>query len=170
MSGPSKIKRTARCACGGVEIETIGEPIISNACHCDDCQDAAAEIEELPSAPPVLDEAGGTEFLLFRKDRMKYIKGERYLWDHKLKEKSPTRRVIASCCNSFMLLDFQKGHWFSICRSRFEGRAPPLQMRIQTKFQPEGTNVPKDAPIYSAFPLKFIAKLMLARVAMLLPK
>ncbi len=43
MSKPSMIKRTARCVCGGVEIETTGEPIVSNACYCDDCQKAAAE-------------------------------------------------------------------------------------------------------------------------------
>lgn len=167
MSKPSMIKRTARCVCGGVEIETTGEPIVSNACYCDDCQKAAAEIEALPSAPPVLDEAGGTEVLLFRKDRMRYIKGERNLWDHKLKEESPTRRVVATCCNSFMFLDYQKGHWFSVSRSRFDEETPPPQMCTQTKFMPEGAHISKDAPIYSAFPLKFIAKLLQARVAMM---
>lgn len=170
MSESSNRNRTVRCACGGVELETIGSPIISNACYCDDCQEAAAELEGLPSAPPVLDGAGGTEFLLFRKDRMKYIRGERLLWNHRLKGESPTRRVVASCCNSFLFLDFQNGHWFSICRSCFEGNVPPPQMRIQTKFKPEGTNVPDNAPAYSGLPIQFVAKLMLAKVAMWLPR
>lgn len=170
MSESLKKNRIARCACGSVELETTGEPIMSAACYCNDCQDAAAEIEGLPSGPSVLDAAGGTEFLLFRKDRMRCTKGEEHLRDHKLKNESPTRRVLASCCNSFMFLDFQKGHWFSMCRPRFAGNSPGPQMRIQTKFKPEGATIPDGAPIYSAYPIKFIAKLMFARVAMLLSR
>jgi hypothetical protein len=170
MSGPLMKNRIARCVCGSVELETTGEPILSTACYCDDCQEAGGEIERLPSAPPVLDQAGGTEFLLFRKDRMKCTKGEEHLWDHKLKKESPTKRVITSCCNSFMFLNFQKGHWFSMCRKRFVEDTPPPQMRIQTKFKPEGTDIPNGAAIYLTYPLKFIANLMIARVAMLIHK
>ena len=167
MTQSTKINRKVNCKCGNVELETTGEPIVSAACYCDDCQQAVAKLERLPNAPAVLDKAGGTEFLLFRKDRMKCTEGEQYLSDHKLKAESPTRRVVASCCNSFMFLDFQKGHWFSICRSRFEGNTPPPQMRIQTRFKPEGVDIPQDAPVYSRFPVGFIAKLLLARAAML---
>ncbi len=167
MSDPSRRMRKARCACGGVELETTGEPILATACYCDDCQKAAASIEGVHAENSVLDAAGGTQLLLFRKDRMKCSKGEQHLLDHKLNAQSPTKRVVASCCNSYMYLDFQKGHWFSICRTRFEGNTPPVQMRIQTKFKREGANIPTDVPGYSSFPVTFVAKLLLARVAML---
>ncbi|WKE64797.1 hypothetical protein PVT67_14155 [Gallaecimonas kandeliae] len=152
-----------------MEIETLGEPIIGAACYCDDCQAAGRELEALPGAPMVLDKAGGTAFLLFRKDRVKCVKGEPLLRDRWLKEGAPSRRVLASCCNSFMFLEFQKGHWFSLCRARFEGEAPPLQLRILTKFKAEGAELPPGLPAYPTFPFKFVAKLILARLAMLLP-
>jgi hypothetical protein len=66
-----------------------------------------------------------------------------------------------------MFLDFQKGHWFSVYRDRFVGNVPSLQLRIQLKFKPENCKIPNDVPGYSTFPLKFIAALMYARVAML---
>lgn len=168
MPEPSKVNAIARCVCGNVKLETTGDPILSAACYCDDCQKGSGQIERLPNAPPVLDQAGGTAFLLFRKDRVRCSMGEEHLRDYKLKNESPTRRVVASCCNSFMFLDFQKGHWFSMCRARFEGDLPTLQMRIQIKFKPEGSSIPDGVPIYSTYPLKFIAKLMMARVTMLL--
>ena len=168
MSEPSKNNSISRCACGTVELEVIGVPILAAACHCDDCQEGSGQIERLPNAPPILDQAGGTAYLLYRKDRMKCSNGAEHLRDYKLKNESPTRRVVATCCNSFMFLDFQKGHWFSMYRARFEGDVSALQMRIQTKFKPEGSNIPNDAHIYFTYPLKFIGKLMIARVAMLL--
>jgi hypothetical protein len=67
-----------------------------------------------------------------------------------------------------MFLDFQKGHWLSVYRARFGGDVPALQMRIQTKFKSGNRNIPNDAPGYATYPLKFVAKLMAARVAMLL--
>lgn len=168
MSFSSSRKHIARCVCGNVELETIGAPIVCAACHCDDCQEGSGRIERLPNAPSILDQAGGTAYLLYRKDRMKCTKGADQLRDYRLNEGSPTRRVVATCCNSFMFLDFQKGHWFSICRARFEGNAPTLQMHIQTKANPAGSNIPNDAPSYSSYPPRFIGRLMVARVAMLL--
>ncbi|WP_197038357.1 hypothetical protein [Billgrantia saliphila] len=88
--------------------------------------------------------------------------------DYKIKTESPTKRVVATCCNSAMFLDFQKGHWFSVYRARFAGNAPPLQLRVQTKFKPENCDIPNDVPSYRTYPFKFVAKLMAARVAMLI--
>ena len=168
MSASPKNQTIARCACGSVQLDVIGAPILSAACYCDDCQEGARQIEALPNARPVLDPDGGSAYLLYRKDRMNCSKGTEYLRDYRIKNESPTRRVVATCCNSAMLLDFQKGHWFSVYRARFEGNVPPLQMRIQTKFKPENRNISNDVPSYPTYPLKFIAKLMAARVAMLL--
>ena len=167
MSASSKNHTIARCECGRVEVEAIGTPILSTACYCDDCQEGARQIEALPNARPVLDPDGGSAYLLYRKDRMKCSKGAEHLRDYKIKDESPTRRVVATCCNSAMFLDFQKGHWFSVYRARFESDVSPLQMRIQTKFKPENRTIPNDVPSYLSYPLRFIAKLMYARVAML---
>ncbi|MCE9662696.1 hypothetical protein LY622_04515 [Halomonas sp. M5N1S17] len=157
----------ARCACGGVELEVLGSPILGAACYCDDCQEGARQIEALPHACPVMGPDGGTEYLLYRKDRMRCSKGGDLMRDNKITTDSPTRRVVATCCNSAMFLDFQKGHWFSVYRARFGGNAPPLQMRIQTKFKPENCDIPNDMPSYATYPFKFVAKLMASRVAML---
>jgi hypothetical protein len=59
--------------------------------------------------------------------------GQQYLEEHRLKPDSPTRRVMAKCCNSAMFLDFTKGHWLSMFRNRFPAGAPPLEMRLITK-------------------------------------
>lgn len=167
MYNSPKNRHFASCICGSVELEIVGSPILSAACHCDDCQEGSRRLEQLQNAPPILDRAGGTAYLLYRKDRMQCSKGAERLVDYRLKDESPTRRVVASCCNAFMFVDFQKGHWFSIYRGRFEGEVPPLQMRFQTKFKPEGSELPSDAPIYRAYPPKLIGKLVGARIAML---
>ena len=41
---------TATCACGRVELEAFGKPIVSTVCYCDDCQKGADQIEALPNA------------------------------------------------------------------------------------------------------------------------
>jgi hypothetical protein len=43
-----------------------------------------------------------------------------------------------------------------------------LQMRICTKSKPQSGDVPNDVRGYSGFPLKFVAKLVAAKIAMLL--
>lgn len=143
MTEPRTGGTTAGCSCAGVELELRG-------------------------APPVLEPDGGTAYVLYRKDRMQCSKGAELLRDYRLNENSPTRRVVAACCNSAMFVDFQKGHWFSVYRARLRGEVPALQMRIQTRFAPRGADVPHDAPGYARYPLKFIFRLLGARVAMLL--
>lgn len=168
MSQSSKSHMFARCACGSVEIKAVGAAILSVACYCDDCQEGARQIEALQKAQSVLGPYGGTAYLLYRKDRIQCSKGTEHLRDYKIKNESPTRRVVATCCNSAMFLDFQKGHWFSVYQARCEGDVPSLQMRIQTRFKPEGCEIANDVPSYATYPLRFIVKLVFARVAMLL--
>lgn len=43
-------------------------------------------------------------------------------------------------------------------------------MRIYTKFKPEISDVPSDVPSYATFPLKFVAKLVVAKIATLLQR
>jgi hypothetical protein len=157
------------CSCGQVECEATGAPIVTVACYCDDCQEGSRQIEELPNAPRVRDADGGTAYVLYRKDRLKCSRGRDLLRDLRIREKSPTTRVVASCCNSALYLDFEKGHWLSIYRARLGGVLPPLQMRIQTRFIPKTSHALNDVQAYPGFPFRFIAKLFIARIAMLLP-
>jgi len=146
------------CSCGNVEFEAIGAPIMTVTCYCDDCQEGSRRIEALPNALPARDSDGGTTYLLYRKDRFKSSKGDQFLQDLRIREKSPTKRVLATCCNSAMFLNFEKGHWLSIYRARFVGDVPPLQMRIQTRFRPKNSEVPSEVPSYPGFPFKFVAR------------
>lgn len=160
--------RTVTCACGRVELEARGTPILCAACYCDDCQEAGRRIEALPGAPPVKGADSGTEYVVYRKDRVRYTRGAELLQRQKLREGSTTNRWVAGCCNSAMSLDFDDAkHWVDVYRVRLTGEKPPLEMRVSTRFKPAGAALPADVPQYPGYPFKFIAKLIGARFAML---
>lgn len=159
----------ARCACGSVEYEASGAPILSVVCYCDDCQEGSRRIEALSNAPAVRDPDGGTAYVLYRKDRVRCAKGGGLVESHKLRQKTDTNRVVATCCNSAMVMTFDDSkHWVPVYRGHVQGAPPPLDMRICTKFAPESDKVPRDVPTYPGFSVKFIWKLLGARFAMLL--
>jgi hypothetical protein len=160
--------RQTSCACGRVRFQAMGEPIMSAVCYCDDCQKGALPIEALPNAPSFREADGGTPYLTYRDDRFKCLAGEDLLVDYKLTEQAPTRRVVASCCNSALFLKFGPGHWVSAYRTRFEGEPPAVQMRMQTKFRQADEPLPGDVPSYPGFGTKLFPKLIAARLAMLL--
>ena len=89
--------QSVRCLCGEVELAAAGAPTTTVVCYCDDCQAAARQLEALPGAPPLLDRAGGTEFVVYRKDRVTVARGADRLRRTKLKEGSPTNRAVAAC-------------------------------------------------------------------------
>ena len=156
------------CACGSVVIEALGAPITSVSCYCDDCQEGARQIEALPGAPAVQDPDGGTAYLVYRKDRVRFSKGASLTRNLKIKDKSATNRVAATCCNSAMLLNFDDGkHWVDLYRSRCLGDVMPLQMRICTKFKPANGDIPNDVPCHSRYPMFFVMKLLVAKAAMM---
>ena len=157
--------RTSRCSCGSVEFSAADKPIVGIICYCADCQTAGGRIEALEGAPPICRTDGGTEFLLFRKDRVKCVAGEDLLVDHQLDAASPTRRMVASCCNSMVALNFTKGHWLSMNRARFGSDAPPVEFGIMTKDAPAANLA--GIPAYKSFPIKFVGRLMLAKAVML---
>lgn len=157
----------AACRCGKVAFETVGAPILSTSCHCASCREAGHQFEALPEATPVSDVHGGTQFLLYRKDRVRCVKGEEYLKEFRLKPDSPTRRVLTTCCNSPMFLEFQNGHWLSMYRDRFSAaEAPPVDMRVMTRDRPAGVELPDDMPNYATHSGKFMWKLLSAWAAM----
>ncbi|MDB5923931.1 MAG: hypothetical protein JWN13_2867, partial [Betaproteobacteria bacterium] len=83
-----------------------------------------------------------------------------------LKPDSPTRRVVATCCNSAMFLDFTKGHWLSMFRNRFPTGAPAVEMRIMTKERRVGVELTDDLANYSGRSGKFILKVIAAWISM----
>jgi hypothetical protein len=164
---PKRLKHlSAACQCGKVKFEAAGPPILTGSCYCTSCQEAGRRFEQLASAPPVLDPDSGTSFVLYRKDRVQCVAGQEHLEERRLKPASPTRRVIATCCNSAMFLDFTKGHWLSIYRNRFPAGAPPLEMRVMTKERRVGVKLADDLPDYSGHSGKFMLKLIAAWIAM----
>jgi hypothetical protein len=158
------------CRCGKVKFEAFGAPILTGACYCASCQEAGQRLERLAYAPSVLDPDGGTRVILYRKDRVTCATGLEHLEEHRLNPESPTRRVIAMCCNSAMFLDFTRGHWLSMYWNRFPTGAPPLEMRLMTKDRRAGVELADDVPNVSGFSGMFILRLLAARIAMGLHK
>lgn len=157
---------SALCQCGKVKFEALGRPILTCSCYCTSCQEAGRRFEQLTSTPPVLDPDSGTGFVLYRKDRVHCVTGQEYLEEHRLKPDSPTRRVIATCCNSAMFLDFTKGHWLSMYRNRFPTGAPPLEMRVMTNERRGGVELGDDLPNHAGRSGKFMFKLIASWIAM----
>jgi hypothetical protein len=164
------IERMASCACGKVRLKALGEPILSAACCCSDCQAAGRLIEARPHAAVIRDEFGGTPYLIYRDDRFACVAGADALEGIKLSEEATTTRYVATCCNSGMYLKFGPGWWTSAYRARFAGDPPPVALRNKTASLPPGVTLPPDIPAYRGFPLKLITHLLAARVAMWLAR
>jgi len=162
---------TARCVCGQVEIEAWGKPIGSVICHCDDCQTAGLALAALPDAPPLLDAAGGTANVLYRKDRVRHVQGGHLLEGHKLDPASATNRMVARCCNSPMAITFDDArHWVPLYRDRLSGAVPPVEWRICTKFLRPGAVLPDAVPAYAMYPFGMMLSLATSAVAMLVDR
>lgn len=154
----------ATCACGQVAVELRGRSIYCAACHCEDCQRAADQLARLPTPDPVTDPYAGTHYLLHRRDRYTVERGA--LVPHRLRAGSPTRRMVAECCNTPVFVAFDNAqHWISVYRARVDP-APALQARIATKFHPGRAPLPDDVPAYRTFPLALVAQLLLSRARM----
>ena len=163
----SKAIRVATCACGTVRCEAVDAPIVSAVCYCSDCREGGRRIEALPGARPVLDADGGASYLTYRDDRFRCVSGAEMLVAHRLGDRAPTRRMVASCCNSGMFLKFEPGFWISSYRLRYSGDLPPIEMRNQTRDRSAKTIISSDAPSFSRYPMRLFAKLIRARIAML---
>jgi hypothetical protein len=161
-------KVSAQCSCGAVALTLSGTAIGSFACYCDTCQEGSRRIESLPDAPPVREPDGGTAYVLYRKDRVTYAKGKELLKDFTLVQNPKTNRVVASCCNSAMLMRFDDArHWIPVYRARLGSHAPAIQMRICTRFTPVDVTIPNDVPVHRDYPAVMAMKLLSSRIAML---
>jgi len=156
----------ASCRCGRVVLEATGAPIVASVCYCDSCQRGGRLLQEVAGSLAVVGPDGGTEYVLYRKDRVRLTHGGELLEERRLVPESPTRRVRATCCSSPMFLDMTKGHWLSIYRGRFRHDAPPTEMRVMTKHRPAGVELAGDIPSYAAYSGKLMWRLLGARIAM----
>lgn len=155
------------CACGRVHLEVASKQIISVECCCNSCREAGARLQALPAAPPLLGSNGTTRYVLYRKDRVRFLQGAELLKEFRLSPEAPTRRIVATCCNTPVFLDFTKGHWLSLYGSLWPaGTLPPLEMRTMASDLPSGVALPDDVPNPKHYSVSFFAKLLGAWVAM----
>lgn len=160
-------RSTLSCACGRFQLEVVGAPIIAAECHCNSCREAAARLGSLPSAPPLPESNGGTQFVMYRKDRVRFPEGTGLLKEHRLKPESPTRRLVTSCCHTPILLDYQGGHWLSVYARLWPADArPAMKLRVSTADLPAGTSLGSALPSGRLPTLGFVARLLAAWVAM----
>jgi hypothetical protein len=156
---------SASCRCGKVKLQLTGASILRGICYCASCQEAGRRHRAAPGADPVVAQDGGTDYVLYRKDRVRCVKGGDLFEERRLKPDSPTRRLFAHCCNTAMFLDFTKGHWLSLYRARLPDDISPPTMRMMTADRPAGV-LPDDMPNYPGPSGRFMGKLLLAWVAM----
>jgi hypothetical protein len=158
----------ARCTCGRVELEATGAPITSVVCYCNDCQAGAQQIEALPNARRVREPDGGVGYLAYRKDRVRIRTGAEFLRGYKIRPSSATNRMVATCCNAAVVLTFDDSkHWVDVYRASVIGDLPPLEMLMCTKYR-QGSPLDTSVPAFSRYPFRLVAKLLAARIAMLL--
>jgi hypothetical protein len=156
----------ASCRCGQVKIQLAGPPIMRVACYCASCRTAGQALAEEFGAPPVVDHNGGTDLVLYRKDRVTQTVGVGQLAERRLKPESPTRRMVATCCGAPMALDFTKGHWLSVYRDRLPGEVPALEACVMTQDKLPTATLPANVPAYATHSGKTMGKLLSAWAAM----
>lgn len=155
------------CGCGKVHLGVRGAPIINVECCCDSCRDAGAKMATLPGSEPVVDRHGATRFVLYRKDRIDFLRGSEFLKEFRLKPGAKTRRVVATCCNAPAFLEFQGGHWLSLYGGLWQaGSLPPLDLRTMTGDLPDASVLADDVPNAKRQNFPFFVKLLGAWIAM----
>src|SRR5271154_6002121 len=158
----------AHCRCGAVEIGAWGKPIVVNACYCDDCQAAAQQIAASAPSAPEASAGGGTEFMLFRRDRIACTRGAENLQAMRLTAASKTRRMIAGCCTTPMYVGFDdKKPWVSAFRASFGADAPAVEMRICTRFRRSDATADDGLPSHPGYPPAMIIRILAAWPLML---
>lgn len=155
------------CNCGALRLELRGAPIIVSECHCNSCREAAQIIAGLPGAPAVAGREGGTHFVLYRKDRIRITAGREHLRNFRLRPEAETRRVIASCCNTPVLLEFKGGHWASLYGNLWPaGTLPKPDLRTMVGDREPGAPLDEAVPSGRWATTKFFASLLGAWIAM----
>ena len=157
-----------RCACGQVQLEVLGSPILSAECLCTSCRTAGERLAALPgTATFQTATTGGTPYVLYRKDRVRFHSGQERLRELRLTPKSTTRRVTATCCNTPIFLEFESGHWLSMYASLWPASTrPSMELRTMAGDLPEGSDLPADMPNARSHTVSFMFRLLGAWVRM----
>ena len=158
----------ARCRCGVVEVSAWARPIVVTSCYCNDCQSAAQRLASSANSVPTASAEGGTEFMVFRRDRTACTRGADRLQAMRLTNASKTRRMIAGCCTTPMYLAFDdKRPWASAFRANFGGDAPPVEMRICTRSRRSEEATDDDLPSHPGYPPTMMIRIAAAWPLML---
>jgi hypothetical protein len=153
----------AHCRCGAVELGAWGEPIVVSACYCDDCRTAAEQLAASNNLASPASGDGGTEFMLFRRDRIACTRGAERLQPMRLTDTTKTRRMIAGCCATPMYLTFDdKRPWASAFRASFGADAPPVEMRICTRFRQADEQAADGLPSHPGYPPAMMLRILAA--------
>ncbi|MBB4122141.1 hypothetical protein GGR30_002070 [Martelella radicis] len=140
---------------------------MSAECLCNSCRTAADRMEALPGAPRLREVSGGTRMEVYRKDRVRCIKGAEHLRAFRLNDKTRTRRAVAICCNTPVLLDVTVGHWVDLYGVLWpEGALPPLQLRTMAGTLDDPSSLPEDVPNLKTYSAAFFFRLMASWAAM----
>ncbi len=139
---------TSSCRCGQVKFTLQGPRILRISCYCTSCRAASDGFVREYGSPPVAGADGGTDLVLYRKDRIAQATGAAQLAERRLKPESPTRRLVATCCGTPMVMDFTKGHWLSFYRAQLPADGSAPDMRVMTQDRPSGVTLPDDIPQY----------------------
>ena len=128
------------------------------------CGRAAANVAP---AHPFLEANGGTQFVLYRKDRVDFRAGTEQLKQHRLTPRSKTRRVVAMCCNTPVFLEFESGHWLSLYSRLWpEQTRPRIELRTMINDRVDTSSLANDVPNAKTQSLSSFMKLMAAWIAM----
>lgn len=157
-----------QCACGQVQLEVHEAPILSSECLCTSCRTAGEQLSARPGTPAFRNTTtGGTPYVLYRKDRVRFLSGQDQLRELRLTPKATTRRVVATCCSTPIFLEFESGHWLSMYAALWPAETrPAMELRTMVGDLPEGTALPADIPNARSHTASFMFKLLGAWVRM----
>lgn len=155
------------CKCGKVRLALAGRRLLSTKCHCTSCRSASERLQALPGLEPMEEADGGTPFVLYRKDRVRFESGAPMLGEFRLTPQAPTRRVVALCCNTPVFLEFESGHWLSLYSHLWpEAERPRPDIRTMMEDQKEGRLLGEDIKYGWRQTWGFYGKLLGAWIAM----
>lgn len=155
------------CHCGKAGIEVIGEPFLVTECLCNSCRSSAMRLGSLPDAKDMLTPLGATATAMYRKDRVRFIEGFDLLAEFRLTERSGTRRVVATCCNTPMFMELGGAHWLDVYLHLWPADSRPKpQMRTMVGDLVDTSGLPDDMPNLKKQSLSFYARLLGAWVGM----
>lgn len=155
------------CQCGKTHFEVTGEPILVSECLCNSCRAAAARLERLPGAKPMLTPYQATPSAEYRKDRIKTLSGAENLREFRLTADADSRRIVATCCNTPVFLEMKGAHWLSVYLHLWPAATRPKpELRTMVGDLKDASALPADIRNLKTHHLAFYAKLLKAWIAM----